>query len=54
MGHVIIVFTINSVYGNLTDQMKPDVCKRSPKLYFGTMETAFVGVATNYHQYQLC
>ena len=43
------LFTINSVYGNLTDQMKPDVCIWSPKLYVGTMGTAFVGMATNYH-----
>ena len=27
MEHVIIACIVNSVYGNLTDQMKHDVCK---------------------------
>ena len=41
---------INSVYGNLKDQMKLDLCIYEPlSATYGTMETVFVGVAINYH-----
>ena len=41
---------MNSVYGNLKDQMKLDLCIYEALSYtYGTMETVFVGVAINYH-----
>ena len=47
--------SINNVYINLKDQMKLDTCICEALSYLhGTMETVFVGVAINYHQYQLC
>jgi len=56
MGHVIfgldtqVFIKISNVYRNLKDQMKFDLCTCEALSYMHvTIETAFVGVATNYH-----
>ena len=56
MGHVIftldtqVLIKISNVYGNLKDQMKLDLCICEALSYMHvTIETAFVGVAINYH-----
>ena len=44
------ISNINSVYGNLKDQMKLDLCVCEALSYtYSTMETIFVGMAINYH-----
>ena len=41
---------IISMYGNLKDKMKLDVCICETLSYiYGTMEVVFVGVGNNYH-----
>ena len=56
MGHVIftldtqVFIKISKVYINLKDQMKLDLCICEALSYTHvTIETAFVGVAINYH-----
>ena len=56
MGHVIfaldtqVLIKISNVYRNLKDQMKLDlcICESLSRTHI-TIETAFVGVAINYH-----
>ena len=51
MGHVIFtgISKINSVYGNLKDRMKLELCIYEGLSYtYGTMETVYVGMAINY------
>ena len=46
----LVFLKINSVYGNLKDQMKLDLCIYEALSYtHSTMETVFVGMAINYH-----
>ena len=52
--HFYTIYTgiskISSVYENLKDQMKFDLCICKALSYkYGTMETVYVGVAINYH-----
>ena len=55
MGHVIfaldtqVFIKISNVYGNLKDQMKLDLCICESLSTHVTIETAFVGMAINYH-----
>ena len=56
MGHVIftldtqVFIKISKVYINLKDQMKLDLCICEALIYMHvTIETAFVGMAINYH-----
>ena len=56
MGHVIfaldtqVFIKISNVYRNLNDQMKLDLCICEALSYTHvTIETAFVGMAINYH-----
>ena len=43
-------FIITIVYGNLKDEMKLDMCIcEALNFLHGTMETAFLGMAINYH-----
>ena len=45
-----VFIKINSVYGNLKDQMKLDLCiYEALSSTYVTMETVYVGVAINYH-----
>ena len=60
MGHVIfaldtqVFIKISNVYRNLKDQMKLDLCICEALSYTHvTIETTFVGMAINYHYYQL-